>query len=107
MMPEIRIEEPGANPKPETSRIFSWIATLDHKRIGILYLWTAFFFFLVGGAEALLMRIQLARPLNDFLSPDAYDQIFTMHGTTMIFLVIMPALIGLANYLVPLMSRPE
>jgi cytochrome c oxidase subunit 1/cytochrome c oxidase subunit I+III len=83
--------------------LFGWVATVDHKRIGILYLLTALVFFIVGGVEALLMRIQLARPNNTFLSPDAFNQLFTMHGTTMIFLVVMPTLIGLANYLVPLM----
>ncbi len=83
--------------------LFGWVATVDHKRVGILYLLTAMFFLLVGGAEALLLRIQLIRPNNHFLSPDAFNQLFTMHGTTMIFLVVMPALIGLANYLVPLM----
>jgi cytochrome c oxidase subunit I len=83
--------------------LFGWVATVDHKRIGLLYLLTALVFFAAGGVEALLMRIQLARPNNTFLTPDAYNQIFTMHGTTMIFLVVMPTLIGLANYLVPLM----
>ena len=61
------------------------------------------FFFCVGGLEALLMRIQLARPRTSFLSPEAYNQLFTMHGTTMVFLVVMPMLIGFGNYLVPLM----
>jgi cytochrome c oxidase subunit I len=83
--------------------LFGWVAAVDHKQIGILYLLVALIFFLVGGLEALLMRIQLAEPGQRFLSPDAYDQIFTMHGTTMIFLVVMPMLIGFANYLVPLM----
>ncbi|HEY1718023.1 MAG TPA: cytochrome c oxidase subunit I [Verrucomicrobiae bacterium] len=83
--------------------LFSWAATVDHKRIGILYLLTALFFFLVGGVEALLMRVQLARPENNFLSPEVFNQVFTMHGTTMIFLVVIPTLIGLANYLIPLM----
>ena len=81
----------------------SWVATVDHKRIGILYLVTTFVFFLIGGVEALIMRIQLAVPHNNFLSPDTYNQLFTMHGTTMIFLVVMPALIGFANYFIPLM----
>jgi cytochrome c oxidase subunit I len=85
------------------SGLFAWMATVDHKRIGILYLWTTLGFFAVGGIEALLIRIQLARPENAFLSPHIYNQLFTMHGTTMIFLVVMPALIGFANYLVPLM----
>jgi len=82
---------------------FSWVATVDHKRIGILYLLTALFFFAIGGIEALLIRIQLAVPNNHFLAPDVFNQMFTMHGTTMIFLVVMPTLIGLANYFVPLM----
>jgi heme/copper-type cytochrome/quinol oxidase subunit 1 len=81
----------------------SWVATVDHKRIGILYLVTAFVFFLIGGIEALVMRLQLAVPNNHLLSPDVYNQLFTMHGTTMIFLVVMPALSGFGNYFVPLM----
>ncbi len=94
-----------AAPDTESARHgrFGWVATVDHKRIGILYLLTALVFFLAGGVEALLLRLQLARPDNHFLSPNVYDQIFTLHGTTMIFLVVMPTLIGLANYLVPLM----
>ena len=83
--------------------LLSWIMTVDHKRIGILYIYSAFIFFLAGGTEALLMRIQLARPDNKFLSADLYNQIFTMHGTTMIFLVVMPLAAGFGNYLVPLM----
>src|SRR6266404_2400796 len=84
-------------------RGLSWVATVDHKRIGILYLLTTFAFFLIGGVEALVMRLQLAAPHNNLLSPDVYNQLFTMHGTTMIFLVVMPALVGFANYFVPLM----
>jgi cytochrome c oxidase subunit 1/cytochrome c oxidase subunit I+III len=87
----------------EDRSAFSWIATVDHKRIGILYLLTALFFFGVGGIEALLIRTQLAHPGSKLIGPDAYNQIFTMHGTTMIFLVVMPTLVGFANYLVPLM----
>src|SRR4051812_31872412 len=68
-----------------------------------MYLIATLVFFTLGGFEALLMRIQLARPENGFLSPEAYNQIFTMHGTTMVFLVVMPMLIGFGNYLVPLM----
>jgi cytochrome c oxidase subunit 1/cytochrome c oxidase subunit I+III len=80
----------------------SWLSTVDHKRIGILYLVTALVFFAVGGVEAILIRLQLARPNNSFLQPDTYNAMFTMHGTTMIFLVAMPAIFGLANYIVPL-----
>ncbi|HEY8074252.1 MAG TPA: cbb3-type cytochrome c oxidase subunit I, partial [Labilithrix sp.] len=82
---------------------FSWIATVDHKRIGILYLVTSILFFGIGGLEALAMRLQLARPESKLLSPEAFNQVFTMHGTTMIFLVVMPTLVGFANYFVPLM----
>ena len=83
--------------------LLSWVSTVDHKRIGILYMSTTLVFFAAGGLEALLMRLQLAFPRNDFLSPEAYNQIFTMHGTTMVFLVVMPMLTGLGIYLVPLM----
>ena len=82
--------------------LWSWITTVDHKRIGIMYAVTALVWFLVGGLEALLIRIQLAKPENDFLSADVYNQIFTMHGTTMIFLVGMPIAVALFNYIVPL-----
>ena len=82
---------------------FGWVATVDHKRIGIFYLLTALFFFVIGGLEALVIRVQLARPLSHVVSAETFAQLFTMHGTTMIFLVVMPTLIGFANYLVPLM----
>jgi cytochrome c oxidase subunit I len=83
--------------------IGAWITTTDHKKIGVMYMCTGFFFFLVGGIEALLIRTQLAVPNNTVLSPDAYNQVFTMHGTTMIFLFVMPFFTGLGNYIVPLM----
>jgi cytochrome c oxidase subunit I len=81
----------------------TWLTTTDHKKIGILYLCTVLVFFVIGGVEALLLRIQLGTPENTFLSPEKYNQIFTMHGTTMIFLVIVPVWAGFANYFVPLM----
>ncbi|MDB5220996.1 MAG: cytochrome c oxidase, subunit [Myxococcaceae bacterium] len=87
----------------EDKGAFRWVATVDHKRIGILYLLTALVFFLIGGLEALAIRLQLARPLSNLLSPDTFNQLFTMHGTTMIFLVVMPTLVGFGNYFVPLM----
>ncbi|MGH2705844.1 MAG: cytochrome c oxidase subunit I [Actinomycetota bacterium] len=83
--------------------LVSWLTTVDHKRIGILYGYTSFFFFIVGGVEALLIRAQLAGPNGKVLSADAYDQIFTMHGITMIFLVVMPMSAAFFNYLTPLM----
>src|SRR3954451_13086469 len=89
--------------KPEGSGWTSWITTTDHKKIGIMYLWTVAVFFLVGGVEALMMRLQLGVPDNNLLSPEKYNEIMTMHGTTMIFLVIVPVWAGFANYLVPLM----
>ena len=80
-----------------------WVMTTDHKKLGIMYIVTAFFFFLVGGMEALLVRTQLAVPDGKVLSPEQYNQVFTMHGTTMIFLFVMPMLVGFGNYIVPLM----
>jgi cytochrome c oxidase subunit 1 len=80
----------------------SWVTTVDHKKIGIMYGAAALFFFLVGGVEALLIRAQLARPGTDLLSADTYNQVFTMHGVTMIFLVVMPMAAAFANYLLPL-----
>ncbi len=85
-----------------TEGVWGWVFSVDHKKLGILYGVTAFFFFLVGGVEALLIRLQLARPNGRVLSANQYNQVFTMHGTTMIFLVIMPLSVGLANYMVPL-----
>jgi len=80
----------------------AWLSTVDHKRIGILYMVTGLVFFTVAGMEAMLIRLQLAVPNNTFLRPDTYNMVFTMHGTTMIFLVAMPVLFGLANYILPL-----
>ncbi len=87
----------------DQSGLLTWVASVDHKLLGILYILTSGFFMLVGGIEALLMRIQLGSANNTFLSPAVYNQLFTMHGTTMVFLVVMPLLIGFGVYLVPLM----
>src|SRR5207302_5025709 len=76
---------------------------VDHKKIGILYGASAFVFFLIGGMEALLIRMQLARPAGKVVTAQAYNEIFTMHGLTMIFLVVMPLGAAFVNYLVPLM----
>ena len=99
--------EPAAEPllvrRPRSSTGFwSWFTTIDHKRIGILYGVTAFAFFLVGGFEALLIRLQLAQPNGTILSADAYNQVFTMHGTTMIFLVVMPLSAAFFNFIMPI-----
>src|SRR5579859_7295604 len=94
-----------ATPYSDTLRftgLLRWVTTVDHKDIGVLYLLTSLGFFALGGFEALLIRIQLAVPRNTFLDPAAYDAVFTVHGTTMIFLVVMPLLLGFANYIVPL-----
>ncbi|HLZ23190.1 MAG TPA: cbb3-type cytochrome c oxidase subunit I [Ktedonobacterales bacterium] len=85
------------------SALGSWITTSDHKKIGIMYLYTGFIFFLLGGIEASLIRLQLATPNGHVLTSEQYSQIFTMHGTTMIFLFVMPTMTGFGNYLVPLM----
>ncbi|HTK29672.1 MAG TPA: cytochrome c oxidase subunit I [Vicinamibacterales bacterium] len=88
--------------RPHTVR--GWLATVDHKEIGKRYLVTAFAFLVVGGVEAILIRTQLARPEQAVLTPEAYDQIFTMHGITMIFWYASPILSGFGNYLIPLMG---
>lgn len=94
----------GLLTRPSAKRgLISWLTTVDHKRIGILYFLAGFIFFVAGGVEALLMRIQLARPEQEIINPDLYNQLFTMHGTTMVFLAIMPLSAAFFNFLVPLM----
>src|SRR5580698_3316691 len=83
--------------------ILGWFASVDHKEIGIRYIITAFIFLAMGGVEALIMRVQLARPDQHLLTPDQYDQLFSTHGMTMIFLYAMPILSGFSNYLWPLL----
>lgn len=95
-------KQPLPEPKPDTG-LLQWFSTVDHKQLGILYLFLALVFFIIGGSEALLMRYQLIQPRNNFLNPEIYNQIFTMHGTTMIFLVLMPAFFGFGTYFLPLM----
>ena len=102
--------EPGPVAKPlgvftrprETSGLVSWMTTVDHKKIGIMYGAAAMFFLLIGGVAALAIRIQLATPNSTFLSADAYNRIFTMHGTVMVFLVVMPIGAAFANYMMPI-----
>jgi cytochrome c oxidase subunit I len=90
-------------PRAEPDGWLRWLTTTDHKRIGVLYLVTTFLFFVLGGVEAKLMRLQLARPNSDLIAPENYNGLFTMHGTTMIFLFVVPVLAAVANYLIPLM----
>ena len=88
---------------PEKTGLWAWITTVDHKKIGILYGASAFIFFLIGGLEALVIRLQLMKPDNNLVSPEFYNQLFTMHGTTMIFLAIMPLSAMFFNFLIPLL----
>src|SRR5947209_6539154 len=89
--------------RPFADALQGWLRTVDHKRIGLLYICYALTFLAIGGVEAAVMRIHLARPHGTFVSPQVFNQMFTMHGTTMIFFVVMPLVFGFANYLVPLM----
>src|ERR671927_1773393 len=84
------------------SGVWSWLATTDHKKIGQLYLYTALAWFLVGGVEAWMIRWQLREPNGDFVSAETFNQLFTMHGTTMVFLAIMPLSAAFFNYIIPL-----
>ena len=86
-----------------TTGFWGWVTTVDHKKIGIMYGYAAFLFFIVGGVEALLLRIQLAQANSEFLTAGAYNALFTMHGTTMVFLFVMPISAAFMNYLLPLM----
>src|ERR1700757_2469946 len=93
----------AASQRPLVDALHEWVTTVDHKRLGILYFLYALLMLALGGLEAAIMRIQLIRPHNDFVSPQVFNRMFTMHGTTMIFFVIMPLVFGFSNYLVPLM----
>jgi cytochrome c oxidase subunit 1 len=99
----IRVEAPQAAVDWRRGRLTSWLTTTDHKRIGLLYIGTSVLFFGAGGIMALIMRAQLATPNEHVVSADTYDQLFTIHGTTMVFLFVVPILAGFGNYFVPLM----
>jgi cytochrome c oxidase subunit 1 len=90
-------------PSWREGRVTGWLTTVDHKRIGILYIVTSFFFFFAAGVMAMLMRLQLSQAGNDIITRNDYNQLFTIHGTAMIFLFVVPILAGFGNYLVPLM----
>ncbi len=113
-MSAITTIEPQLRPVPEvithevtvprqSKRWVEWILTTDHKKIGIMYLILTFVFFMLGGVEALMMRLQLSEPNNTLLSGQTYNQLLTLHGTTMIFLFVVPVMAGFGNYFVPLM----
>src|SRR5258706_3460029 len=97
----IRSVDHGA--RPIGDRLHGWVVTVDHKKLGILYILNSLLFLVIGGIEATIMRIQLIVPHNHFVSPQVFNRMFTMHGTTMIFFVAMPMLFSFGTYLIPLM----
>ncbi len=99
----IALSTVGPDARPIGERLHDWIVTVDHKKLGILYILYALFFLVVAGIEAVIMRIQLIVPHNHFVSPQVFNRMMTMHGTTMIFFMVMPILFGFGTYLIPLM----
>ncbi|MFZ0705674.1 MAG: cytochrome c oxidase subunit I [Candidatus Korobacteraceae bacterium] len=97
------VPEAGAATRPLLDRLHDWIITVDHKKIGLMYVGYGVLFLVIGGIEAAIMRAQLAFANNHLVSPQTFNRMFTMHGTTMIFFAAMPIVFGIANYLVPLM----
>lgn len=102
--PAVPIPQAAATERPSIPSILhEWVTTTDHKRLGLMYIMAGLLFFVISGCMAALIRVQLAFPNNDFLPPQMFNRMFTMHGTAMVFLVGMPIIAGLMNYLVPLM----
>jgi len=99
----ITIQRPRIEAATWGETLHGWVTTVDHKRIGLLYILFALVFLVIAGVEALVIRVQLMYPHNEFVSPQVFNRMFTMHGTTMIFFFAMPILFGFGNYLVPLM----
>jgi cytochrome c oxidase subunit 1 len=99
----IALNAVGEGSRPIGERLHDWVVTVDHKKLGILYIVYALLFLLIGGIEATIMRIQLIVPHNHFVSPQIFNRMMTMHGTTMIFFMVMPILFGFGTYLIPLM----
>jgi cytochrome c oxidase subunit I len=95
--------EPVGEAVPFTSRLHGWMVTVDHKRLGIMYVVAGLVFLVVAGSMAALIRLQLAIPNNGLVPPQVFNRLMTMHGTTMIFFVAVPILFGFGNYLLPLM----
>ncbi|MFN4261358.1 MAG: cytochrome c oxidase subunit I [Gemmataceae bacterium] len=96
-------QEPQVERRPWNDILHDWVTTVDHKKLGIMYILMALFFLIVAGIEIILVRCQLFVPRAQFIGPDMFNQLFTMHGTTMVFFMGMPILIGIGNYIVPLM----
>src|SRR5262245_51181358 len=101
--PTVAVTPRAANRPSALAVLHDWVVTVDHKRLGLMYVASGLVFFLIAGIEASIMRIQLVVPENNFGSPQAFNRMIAMHGTTMVFFVGMPILLGFANYLVPLM----
>lgn len=99
------LEHPRRKPREFSlsEALYEWVATVDHKKLGLMYIIAALIFLVISGIFAVVMRLQLAVPENHLVPPDTYNRLFTMHGTTMVFLVGMPLLAGMSNYLIPLM----
>src|SRR5919108_4758525 len=100
--PDVAAPPGGPRLQPRQHPILAWLTTTDHKKIGIMYLVNSYFWFAVAGLMAVFIRSELARPGEQFFDSAQYNQLFTMHGTTMIFLFVIPMLAGFGNYIVPL-----
>ena len=96
-----------AEPSHKRTGLMRWLTTTDHKEIGLMYLWAGFLFFILGGVAALLMRLELFSPGIQVVSGETFNELFSLHGTTMVFLWIMPAVAGLGNYFVPIMLKAK
>ncbi|HEX2066407.1 MAG TPA: cbb3-type cytochrome c oxidase subunit I, partial [Candidatus Thermoplasmatota archaeon] len=96
-----------AQPAPKRRGPMRWLTTTDHKEIGLMYLWAGFLLFILGGLAALVIRVELFAPGMETVTGEQFNELFSLHGTTMVFLWIMPALAGLGNYFVPIMIKAK
>ena len=103
ILPPMIISPEREGTRPMVQVLHDWIVTVDHKKLGLMYFGYGIIFLVIGGIEAAIMRAQLAVANNHLVSPETFNRLFTMHGTTMIFFAAMPLVFGFANYLVPLM----